>query len=67
MCIRDSDEHERRAGGHGPGELRVAAALAVPDLSLIHIWFAADLAVNLIILFAANALAKKATASKPAG
>lgn len=37
------------------------------NLAAVGGWFAADLAVNLIILFAANALAKKATASKPAG
>ena len=37
------------------------------NLAAVGGWFAADLAVNLIILFAANALAKKATASKPVG
>ena len=37
------------------------------NLATVGGWFAADLAVNLIILFAANALAKKATASKPVG
>ena len=45
------------------------AAINTASISLAAVggWFAADLAVNLIILFAANALAKKATASKPVG